>query len=125
MSELKGIVVTHGAVARGMVEAAESITGVKGALLAISNAGCTTADLGKKIDSEISGNSCVVFVDMPVGSCLQAAARVVRMDPNCAMVAGLNLPMLLDFCFHRDCSASQAAQRAVSKGLAAIKSLGA
>ena len=124
MSELTGIVVTHGAIARGMVEAAELITGVKGALLAISNEGCGTTDLGKQIDSATSGKPSVVFVDMHVGSCLQAAARVVRLDPDCALVAGVNLPMLLDFCFHRDCSASEAAQRAVSKGIAAIKSLG-
>jgi PTS system mannose-specific IIB component len=125
MSDLTGVVVTHGAVAEGMVDAAERITGITGALVAISNEGCGMEDLGDRIDSATAGKPSIVFVDMPVGSCLQAAARVVRTGGDRAMVAGVNLPMLLDFCFHRDSTASDAAQRAVTKGLDAIKTLGA
>lgn len=124
MNELTGVVVTHGAVAEGMVDAAERITGITGALFAISNEGCGMDDLGKRIDSATGGKPSVVFVDMPVGSCLQAAARAVRASDDRAMVAGVNLPMLLDFCFHRDATPSDAAKRAVEKGLAAIKTLG-
>jgi mannose/fructose-specific phosphotransferase system component IIA len=124
MSDLIGVVVTHGGVAEGMVDAAERITGLTGVLLAISNEGCGMDDLGERIDNATKGKPSVVFVDMPVGSCLQAAARVVRTGGDRAMVAGVNLPMLLDFCFHRDSTASEAALRAVDKGLAAIKTLG-
>lgn len=121
MSDLTGVVLTHGAIAEGMVDAAERITGITGALLAISNEGCGMDDLGERIDAAVRGNPSVIFVDMHVGSCLQAAARVVRADANRAMVAGVNLPMLLDFCFHRDLTAAEAAQRAATKGVAAIQ----
>ncbi len=124
MSDLTGVVVTHGTVAEGMVEAAERITGITGVFVPVSNEGCDLEDLGDRIDAATRGRPSVVFVDMPVGSCLQAAARVVRTDSKRAMVAGVNLPMLLDFCFHRELTPSQAAQRAVTKGLDAIKSLG-
>ncbi|MFQ5549800.1 MAG: hypothetical protein ACE5FJ_01025, partial [Gemmatimonadales bacterium] len=63
----------------------------------------------------------VVFVDMPVGSCVQAALRSVQRDSSRAVVAGVNLAMLVDFCFHRDATPQAAADRAVQQGVAAVK----
>ena len=62
MSDLTGVVVTHGAVAEGMVDAAERITGITGALVAISNEGCGMDDLGERIDSATAGK-----LDRPQG----------------------------------------------------------
>ncbi len=59
-----------------------------------------------------------------LGSGLTVALVSIPEGMAYAMVAGVNLPMLVDFCFHRDVSPSDAAERAVSRGLAAIKPLG-
>jgi mannose/fructose-specific phosphotransferase system component IIA len=124
MSSLVGVVVTHGKLAAGLVECAERITGMPGALIPVSNEGCDPKHLGERILEATKGGPALVFVDMPVGSCLQAAARSVRDEGEQALVAGVNLPMLVDFCFHRDVSPSAAAERAVAQGLASIKPLG-
>ena len=41
MSEVRGVVVAHGSLARCLVETVESISGVEGALRPISNEGCS------------------------------------------------------------------------------------
>ena len=54
----------------------------------------------------------VVFVDLPSGSCLQASAHYLQTHENVAVVAGVNLAMLVDFLYHRDASPREAAERA-------------
>jgi mannose/fructose-specific phosphotransferase system component IIA len=66
----------------------------------------------------------VVFVDLPSGSCLLASARYLRTNPGVALVAGVNLPMLVDFVYHRDAPPAAAAERAVATGGRSLKVVG-
>ena len=49
MSDLRGIIVSHAAVAQALVTAVGAITGVQDALTGISNEGCGTAELGERL----------------------------------------------------------------------------
>lgn len=122
MSEpLKGIVVSHAGLAQSLVAAVEAITGVHDALVGISNEGCDGGSLAERIKNAMGTGPVVVFVDLPGGSCLTGAVRTVRTQGQAAVVTGVNLAMLLDFVFHRDTSAADAAQRAVDAGGRAIR----
>ena len=124
MSEpLKGIVLSHAALAEGMVGAVKQITGESGGLVPVSNDGCDSGQLGQRLDAAIGGADAVVFVDLPGGSCLQAAMRQLRTGGRVAVVAGVNLAMLLDFVYHRDQSPADAARRAAEHGVRAVRSL--
>ena len=118
MSEVQGVVVAHGNLARCLVETTESISGVAGALLPISNAGCSPDVLAERIREAVGRRTALVFVDLASGSCAHAARIVSGEGVGAPVVSGVNLPMLLDFVFHRDLCVSDLAQRAVEKGRA-------
>ncbi|HMU60572.1 MAG TPA: hypothetical protein PKA66_02220 [Gemmatimonadales bacterium] len=122
MSEgLRGVVVCHGALAAAFVTAAEQITGLTGRLVPVSNTGCDPGTIEARIAGAVGGVPAVVFVDMPSGSCLFAAMRRLRENPDLKVVTGVNLAMLIDFSFHHDETPGEAVARAVATGERAIK----
>ena len=118
---LRGIVVCHGPLAAALVEATEQIAGVAGVLVPVSNTGCGRADLEALVNDAVGQEPAVVFVDMASGSCLFAVLRRLRERKDVRVVTGVNLAMLLDFVFHRELSADDAASRAVEVGEKAIQ----
>jgi len=121
MSDLRGIIVSHAAVAQALVTAVGAITGVQDALTGISNEGCGTAELGERLRAAIGEGPAVVFVDLPGGSCFTSSVRYAKQHAEIAVVTGVNLAMLLDFVFHRNVSPAEAARRAVDAGAKAIR----
>jgi len=122
MSEpLRGIVVSHSAVAQSLVAAVAAIAGVEDALLPVSNEGCDEPALADRLTAAIGGKPAVLFVDLPGGSCLTGAVRYARGKVDLAVVTGVNLAMLLDFVFHRDVTPAEAARRAAEAGARAIR----
>jgi mannose/fructose-specific phosphotransferase system component IIA len=121
MSELKGVIVSHAAVAQALVAAVAAITGIEGALVPVSNEGCGTEALAERLRDAVGGGPAVLFVDLPGGSCLTSSARYAKQHADIAVVTGVNLAMLLDFVFHRDVAPGDAARRAVDAGGKAIR----
>ena len=119
--DLRGVVVCHGKLADALVEAAESISGVNGALIPVSNTGCDRDALEERVIAAVDGKPSVVFVDMASGSCLMAVLRRLRDTDGVKTVTGVNLAMLVDFVFHRSLPSAEAAARAVAAGTRAIK----
>ena len=121
MSELRGVVAAHGALAEALGRAVESISGITGALRAVSNTDCDRGKLEERIHEAIGGAPAVLFVDLPSGSCLFAALSRFKTEPNVKVVTGVNLAMLVDFVFHREATPEAAAERAAATGTKAIK----
>ena len=123
MSELRGIIVSHAAVAQALVAAVRVITGIEDALTAVSNEGCGTEALAERLRDAVGegGGPAVLFVDLPGGSCMTSSTRYAKQHADIAVVTGVNLAMLLDFVFHRDVTPAEAARRAVDAGAKAIR----
>ena len=121
MSELRGVIVSHAAVAQALVSAVTAITGIEGALTPVSNEGCGAEELAERLRQAVGSGPAVVFVDLPGGSCFTSAARYSKQRADIAVVTGVNLAMLLDFVFNRDISPDEAARRAVDAGGKAIR----
>jgi mannose/fructose-specific phosphotransferase system component IIA len=119
---LHGVVVCHGDLARALVSSVEEISGIRGALVPVSNVGCDRARLEQRIQEAVADRPALVFVDLPSGSCLFAAARGWgrTLGGNARVVTGVNLPMLIDFVFHRELPLDAAAERAAETGGKAI-----
>jgi mannose/fructose-specific phosphotransferase system component IIA len=122
MSEtLRGVVVCHGSLAGALVEAVESISGVTGALVPVTNSGCDRDALEERVVAALAGGPAVVFVDMASGSCLFAVLKRLRTTEGVKAVTGVNLAMLVDFVFHVSLDAEAAAEHAMAAGTKAIR----
>ncbi len=123
MSELRGVIVSHAAVAQALVAAVTAITGIEGVLTPVSNEGCGTEALGQRLREAVGAGPAVLFVGLPGGSCFTSSARYAKQGgaADIAVVTGVNLAMLLDFVFHRDIPPADAARRAVDAGGKAIR----
>jgi len=125
MSEpLRGVVVAHGDLAAALVAAVEVITGDAAGLVALTNAGCDRDALRERVADALRVGPVVAFTDVAGGSCTVAAVSVARGRDDVRVVAGVNLPMLLEFAFHRDEPLAAAAEHAVATGRAAVREVG-
>src|SRR5256714_11270426 len=113
MSEpLRGVIVSHAAVAQALLAAVTVITGVRDALVPVSNDGCDTGALAERLTQAIDNKPAILFVDLPGGSCLTSSVRLARSTTDAAEVTGGNLPVLLGFLFPPDLPPAAAARRA-------------
>jgi mannose/fructose-specific phosphotransferase system component IIA len=119
--ELRGVVVCHGRLAAALVDAAEQISGVTGALTPVSNTGCDRGTLEERVAEAVNGGPAVVFVDLASGSCLFAVLNRLKASAAAKVVTGVNLAMLVDFVFHRTLALDEAAARAAIAGNKAIR----
>jgi mannose/fructose-specific phosphotransferase system component IIA len=119
--ELRGVVVCHGGLAGALVQAAEQISGLGGALIPVSNTGCDRDALEDRVLAAVDSHPAVVFVDLASGSCLVAVLKRLRNEQLVKVVTGVNLAMLVDFVFHRSLSPAEAASRAVAAGEKSIR----
>jgi len=122
MSDLAmGIVVAHGTLAQGLLDAVHNIADVPPeALCAISNQGKSRDELCKAIEEAATQERVVVFTDLVSGSCHLAASLVARHDPRISIVSGVNLAMVLDFVFNRRLDLPDLLCRLTEKGRDAI-----
>jgi len=119
--ELLGVVVCHGSLAAALVQAAEQISGIPGALVPVSNTGCDRDTLEERVLTALRGRAAVVFVDLASGSCSFAVLKRLRGEPSVKVITGVNLAMLVDFVFHRSLSPGEAAARALAAGEKSIR----
>ncbi len=121
MSEAVGVVVAHGNLAAGLVEAAEHISGIGGALSAISNRGLSPEVLREQLAAAVDGNPVIVFVDLGTGSCGFCGKALCHDRGDVAVLTGVNLPMLLDFLFNREMELPLLAERLAQKGQSGVE----
>lgn len=121
----RAIVAGHGDFAVGLVSAVQQITGRGNVFRTISARDLSGADLEALFRRAIEETRVqVVFTDLQAGSCTMAARRFLRDRHDVLLVAGANLPMLLDFVFADKLSPIQAARHALDRGRAAITATG-
>lgn len=121
---IRGIVVAHGSMAAGLVEAATRISGVEeGVLVPVSNEGLGPEQLRDAILSDAAGGPAIVFTDLAAGSCTLAARVCCTERSPLALVTGVNLAMLLDFLFHRELPIADLVEHVVSRGRDGVRAL--
>jgi N-acetylgalactosamine PTS system EIIA component len=117
----RAIVAGHAEFAAGLVGAVEQITGRGAVLVPIQVKGLCGDDIQKLLRESMQAHGVrVIFTDLQAGSCTMAARRVLRDVPDGVLVAGANLPMLLDFAMSSNPDPRAAATSAAERGKAAV-----
>ncbi len=110
-----GILVGHGRLAEGLLDAVEGITGSREGIVPVDNEGLTPEALEARLDELAGAGPAVIFVDLPSGSCAFAARRLKLQRGPTAVICGVNLPLLLDFIFHRSLPIDEIVERLRSR----------
>ena len=120
---VQGIVLTHGSLCFGLVDAVRKIVGEPGPdLTPVSNEGRGPKELEELVRDLAMPGPTIIFADLGTGSCA-LAARLASRDPRGTRILfGVNLAILLDFIFHRQMPVDELVERLIDKGRAAIGS---
>lgn len=125
-SRARAIVAGHGEFASGLVSAVQQITGRGDQLIPVSVHHLGVEDIEELLRQRmIETGVRVIFTDLQAGSCTMASRRILRGMHDAVLVAGANLPTLLDFVFAESRGAPEAARHAAERGRASISVHGA
>jgi mannose/fructose-specific phosphotransferase system component IIA len=91
------LLVAHRGFGEGLLEAAAAILGQRLQIDHLSNEGLSPEDLERRIDVwlEAHAGPAILLTDIGFGSCCQSARRATRGRATVAVMAGVNLPVLL------------------------------
>lgn len=123
MSDTAGraLVAGHADFAAGMISAVQQITGQGAVLIPIQVRDLCGDDIQQVLyQAMMTTGTRVIFTDLQAGSCTMAARRVLREIGEGVLVAGTNLPMLLDFALSTNANAVEAAASAAERGRGAV-----
>ena len=117
----RALVAGHADFAAGLVSAVEQITGQGSVLMPIQVRDLCGEDIQKLLRDRLAETGAkVIFTDLSAGSCTMAARKVLRDLPGTVLVAGANLPMLLEFALSGNPDAAEAAIAAAEMGRLAV-----
>ena len=110
-----------------MVDAVCAISGCsREALIALSNTDGSPEVLVERLKTLLAEGPAIVFADVRASSCV-TVARISCLpvtDPDrTAVVVGVNMPMLLDFVFHRDLALGELVSRLLDRGREGIEAV--
>lgn len=118
---MRGVLLAHGVMADGIVDAVRQITGADSeTLVSLSNRGLSPDVLAQQVRDRVGAGPGILFTDMPSGSCGFAARLLIRDQPELVVISGVNLPVLLEFVMHRELPLEELVPRLLAKGRAAL-----
>lgn len=125
------IVVTHGNLASGLVDAARMIVGETDQLETIGLMETEDIDglmarIQEAISKVDSGEGTLILVDLPGASPFNASARIAMQAETVRVVTGVNLPMLAELLVMREGSSlDELVAKALEAGKAGVMTLSA
>ena len=118
---VRGLVLAHSSLASGLAAAVRQISGAdEEALSAVSNDGQGPEGIVAAIGQAVGDSPTIIFTDLTSGSCAFAARRFAHERAEIGIVCGVNLPILIDFVFHREMPLGELVARLVEKGRGGI-----
>ena len=118
---VRGLVLTHGSLCFGLVDAVRKIAGDPGQILTpLSNDGRGPRELEELVRDLAEPGPTIIFADLGTGSCAVAARLASRGTGGSRVLFGVNLAMLLDFVFHCQMPVDDLVERLIEKGRVSV-----
>lgn len=123
------VVVSHGRLAEGLIDAVQMIVGPQKQLEAVALLETETVEdlmekIQKLIDQVNAGDGILIFADLPGASPFNASARIAMNAEKIRVIGGANLPMLAEVLVSRDGSSlDELEDLALTSGKKGIKTL--
>jgi PTS system mannose-specific IIA component len=123
------ILVTHGTMADGLLDAARMIVGEKESLTPVQlheedDVEGLMARIETAIEEIDTGDGVLVLVDLPGASPFNASARIAMQSDSVNVVTGVNLPMLAEMLVQREGNSLEAlTELSKSAGTGGVKTL--
>lgn len=118
---LKAVLVGHGGMPDGMIDAVRHITGLEAdAITPVSNRGKSPEALAQAVTEALGDGPAVVFTDLQSGSCGFVARRLTQHRHEVVVISGVNLPVLIEFAMNRTLPVAELVPRLVEKGRAGV-----
>ena len=123
------VLVSHGTMAEGMIDAARMIVGDMEAIVPVSLREMDSVeDLMGRIEAAVDkvnkGEGALILVDVFGASPFNASARLAMNRNDVEVISGMNLPMLLELAVGRDgLDLKEAAQVALEAGSTSMRTL--
>jgi mannose/fructose-specific phosphotransferase system component IIA len=118
---IRAVLLGHGGMPEGMVDAVRSITGCDNdALVPLTNRGKAPEAMAAEVSAALGADGGIVFTDLQSGSCGFVARRLQHASPDVVVISGVNLPLLVDFVMNRSLPVAELVPRLLGKGRASI-----
>lgn len=118
---VRGVLLGHGGMPAGMVDAVRHITGCDDDVLTpLSNRGLSPDALADEVMRLIGDGPAILFTDLQSGSCGFAARRIRESSRPLVVVSGVNLPLLIDFVMNREHPLDTLVPRLLARGRAGL-----
>lgn len=96
------IIVTHMALGQALMQAVEGMIGPQSDFEILSNEGLSLEQISAAIEHRLGVGPTFLFVDFCGGSPYVACKSLREQHPECVVVSGVNMPMLVSFFTKRD-----------------------
>jgi mannose PTS system EIIAB component len=98
----RAIIVTHKSLGGALMDAIQGMIGPQPDFEVLSNDGLSLDQIATVVEGRLDEVPTVLFVDFCGGSPYVACKSLRERHPQCALVSGVNMPMLISFFTKRD-----------------------
>jgi mannose/fructose-specific phosphotransferase system component IIA len=99
---VRALILTHAQLGAELLRSVEKVIGPQSDVAVLSNDGQSLEQIVSGVESRLNDSPSVIFVDFCGGSPYVACKTLHSAHPSCAIISGVNFPMLISFFSKRE-----------------------
>lgn len=99
---ISALIITHGDLGKVMMNQVERTLGPQPQVVVLTNDNLSLEQMNTHVRAHVDSSPVVMFVDFCGGSPFLACRSARDLSPQCALISGINMPMLFSFFTKRE-----------------------